>query len=153
MAVLHSINISDGGVPKHPVLQARITAAGVEGDRQRDRRHHGGPLRAVSLYSLDLIEALGREGHPIAPGTAGENLTIAGIDWRAMQPGAQVQVGEVQLVLTAFASPCRNIAGSFAGEAIERIGQKRHPGWSRVYARVIREGMLSVGVVVHLMNP
>ena len=52
---------------------------GLEGDRQRDLRFHGGPLRAVSLYSLELIEALQAEGHPIAPGAMGENLTMAGV--------------------------------------------------------------------------
>ena len=50
---------SRGGVPKLAVDEAIVTATGLEGDRQRDRRFHGGPERALCLYSDDLIEQLG----------------------------------------------------------------------------------------------
>jgi len=146
--VVRSINVSDGGVPKRPRQTAVVRTTGVEGDRQRDLRFHGGPDRAVSLYSMDLIDALQAEGHPIDVGTIGENLTIAGVPWTAMVPGARVDVGEVSLELTSYASPCRNIAGSFLDSQILRVSAKRHPGWSRVYARVLREGMIAVGDTV-----
>ena len=55
--VLVSINASGGGVPKLPRHRAAVTAGGVEGDRQRDLRYHGGPDRAVCLYSFDLMRA------------------------------------------------------------------------------------------------
>ena len=48
---VHSINTSGGGVPKLPRPEASITADGLTGDRQRDRRYHGGPMRAVSLLA------------------------------------------------------------------------------------------------------
>ena len=73
-----SINLSRGGVPKLPVEAAAILAGGLEGDRQRDLRYPGGPDRAVSLYSADLIRRLQDEGHPIVPGAIGENLTLEG---------------------------------------------------------------------------
>ena len=66
---MESINVSRGGVPKTSVFEALVTEHGVDGDRQHDLRHHGGPDRAVSLFSLELIQALQREGHPIAAGT------------------------------------------------------------------------------------
>ncbi len=142
---LFSIQISDGGVPKEPVDEARISAAGLAGDRQRDLRYHGGPDRAVSLFSLDRIEALRREGHPIAPGSTGENLTLTGLDWDAVRPGAELRVGPVRLAVTAFAAPCENVAPSFAGGDLTRISQKLHPGWSRVYARVLEGGLVRPG--------
>ena len=145
---VRSINVSDGGVPKLPRQGAAVRTSGIEGDRQRDLRFHGGPDRAVSLYSLELIEALRSEGHPIAAGTIGENLTIAGVPWTAMIPGVRVDVGEVSLELTSFANPCRNIAGSFLQGQILRVSERRHSGWSRVYARVLREGVLAVGDTV-----
>ena len=147
---VRSINVSDGGVPKLPLESCLITPAGLAGDRQRDLEYHGGPDRAVCLYSYDLIEALRREGHPIAPGTMGENLTLAGIDWQAMTPGSRVEVGEVELQLTDYAAPCRNIGGSFADRRTGRVSQKAHPGWSRLYARVTREGTVRVGDLVRL---
>src|SRR5260221_8483791 len=112
-ARVHSINVSDGGVPKLPRETCAVRVGGLEGDRQRDLENHGGPERAVSLYSLELIEALRAEGHPIAPGTIGENLTLAGVPWSEMGPGAQVDVGEVSLQLTRPAAPCQTNAGSF----------------------------------------
>lgn len=80
---VHAVNVSSGGVPKRRVLSAVVGREGLEGDRQADRRHHGGPERAVTLFSLDLIRALQAEGHPIAPGSIGENLTLEGVRWVA----------------------------------------------------------------------
>ena len=59
---------SHGGVPKRPVDSATVHARGMDGDRQRKRLIHGGPKRALCLYSQERIEALAAEGHPIAPG-------------------------------------------------------------------------------------
>lgn len=145
-----SINVSDGGVPKRPVPEAAVSRAGVAGDRQRDLRYHGGPDRAVSLLGAEVIEALAAEGHPIAAGTTGENLTIAGLRWSDVRPGVALQVGAVRLLVTSYAAPCRTIAASFAGRTFGRVSQKTHPGWSRVYARVLEPGLVRVGDPVRL---
>jgi MOSC domain-containing protein YiiM len=73
------ISVSQGGVPKLAVPQAHVTPLGLEGDRQAHPEIHGGPNRAVCLWSLEVITALQQEGHPIAPGCAGENITLAGL--------------------------------------------------------------------------
>jgi MOSC domain-containing protein YiiM len=137
-----SVNVSPGGVPKLPLERARVSPAGVEGDRQRFLEFHGGPERAVSIYSLDLIEVLRKEGHPIGVGTTGENLTLAGIDWSLMVPGMSLRVGEADLEITAFAPPCRTIAGSFVGRRMGRISDVKYHGWSRLYARVNTGGAI-----------
>jgi MOSC domain-containing protein YiiM len=142
---LESINASRGGVPKASLFEALITEEGVDGDRQRDLRFHGGPDRAVVLFSLDVIRALQREGHPIAAGTTGENLTVSGLDWAAVVPGAELRIGEVHLQITEYTSPCRKVAGSFAGDDYLRISQKRHAGSSRVSARVLAGGLVRMG--------
>ena len=169
---LASINRSHGGVPKLPVHEARITESGIEGDRQRDLSIHGGPDRAVLIYSMNLIQALAHEGHPIRPGAAGENLTLEGIDWSRVVPGVEIVIGEmdgtpaatasdsagghapgpVRLQVTTYASPCSNIKGSFADGNSARISSARHPGWSRVYARVITGGNVQVGDRVVLQD-
>jgi MOSC domain-containing protein YiiM len=149
---LHAIHVSNGGVPKHARASCRVTIDGIEGDRQRDLRFHGGPERAVSLYSLELVEALQAEGHPIVPGAMGENLTLAGVDWSAMVPGTTLVVGPVELTLTGFASPCKNIAPAFRDDGFVRVSQKVHPGWSRLYARVTRAGLISVGDAVRIVQ-
>lgn len=149
-AAVHAINVSNGGVPKLPRSCAWIDVNGVEGDRQRDLRFHGGPNRAVALYSLELIQLLQDEGHPIAPGTIAENLTLAGIDWSGMVPGARVQAGDVTLEITAYAHLCRKIAGSFSDGDSTRVSQKVHPGWSRLYAKVLHEGRVATGDKIFL---
>jgi len=145
------INVSPGGVPKLPVPAARISRDGVEGDWQRDRRYHGGPERAVSVWSLEVIEALRAEGHPVVPGGAGENLTVTGLDWSAVRPGARLQLaGGVELEVTSFAAPCPIIRANFSGGDFDRVSDKRHRGSSRVYCRVLREGAISAGEGVSL---
>ena len=142
---LHSINVSAGGVPKLARRSAAVRVGGVEGDRQRDLRNHGGPTRAVSLYSLELIRALQAEGNSIDVGCIGENFTLKGVPWDRMLPGAILDVGEVQLELTSYAGPCSNLVPYFVDGKFVRVAQKLHPGWSRLYARVLREGSVQVG--------
>ncbi|HYL89685.1 MAG TPA: MOSC domain-containing protein [Burkholderiales bacterium] len=152
-SVLHSINVSTGGVPKFARRSAAVRASGVEGDRQRDLRYHGGPTRAVCLYSLELIESLRAEGHPIDVGSIGENFTLGGVPWDRMVPGATLEVGAVQLELTDYAAPCNNLLPYFAGGKFVRVAQKVHPGWSRLYARVLHDGTVAVGDKVILGVP
>lgn len=148
---VESINTSRGGVPKASAFEALVTEHGLDGDRQRDLRFHGGLDRAVVLYSLDIIRALQHEGHPIAVGSTGENLTISGVDWPSVAPGAELHIGEVRLLITKYASPCENIGPSFASEDFTRISQKRHAGWSRVCARVLAGGIVRLGDSVALI--
>ncbi|MCA1563394.1 MAG: MOSC domain-containing protein [Acidobacteria bacterium] len=151
--VLLSINVSDGGVPKHPRQECVLRVNGIEGDRQAHPQIHGGPQRAVCLYSLELIESLRSEGHPVTVGSLGENLTLAGIPWHQMVPGTCVDVGAASLELTGYADPCRTIVGSFHDRRSARIFERVHPGWSRLYARVMKEGSLRIGDPVHVAAP
>ncbi|MGE0643212.1 MAG: MOSC domain-containing protein [Nitrospira sp.] len=146
---VHQINISDGGVPKLPVLEAKVGELGLEGDRQRNLKYHGGPDRAVCLYSLELIERLQDEGHPIDPGSSGENLTLSGLEWDLVEPGVRFTIGPgVQLEVTSYTTPCSLNGRWFRDEDFSRISQKFYPGWSRVYARVLQGGIVRPGDVV-----
>lgn len=142
-----------GGVPKHAVISAHLTLNGVEGDRQRDLQHHGGPDRAVCLYSMERIEDLRAEGHPIQPGSTGENVTLAGIDWPALRAGSRLRLGEAVCEITRPTAPCHNIAASFRDGRFARISQVVHPGWSRLYARVIQEGIVRTGDDAVVLEP
>ncbi|WP_299493549.1 MOSC domain-containing protein [Acaryochloris sp. IP29b_bin.137] len=140
------INVSDGGVPKKSVPSAHIDVEGLVGDRQKNLKHHGGPDRAICLWSAEIIEMLQGEGHPIRPGAAGENITVAGLDWQQLIPGVQLQLGDsVRLEITDYAQPCRTIARYFKLRCYGRISQKRHPGMSRLYTRVLASGNVSLG--------
>ena len=127
-AVVHSINVNpSGGVPKHPVPLTRLTVSGVEGDRQNDLKHHGGPSRAVSLFSSELIEALQEEGHPIQPGSTGENLTLRGVMWQDMAPGVRLRIGTAHLEITAPA-PLSSHSSEFQGRELHQ-DLRANPFW------------------------
>lgn len=158
-ARIHQISISPpprGGVPKLPVRECLVTRGGLEGDWQNDRKHHGGPERAVCLFSLEVIRRLRAEGHPIGPGTTGENLTIEGMEWTRVLPGTRLLIGAtdgIELEVASYANPCATIRDSFTALKFKRIEQELHPGESRVYARVVREGVVRVGDGVTLVEP
>lgn len=141
-----SLNRSDGGVPKLPVSSSEVTAAGLVGDRQRNLKYHGGPDRAVCLLAQEIIDDLAAQGHPIRPGSTGENLTIAGLDWSPLVPGVRLTLaGSVVLEITSYTAPCSNIAKSFLGGAIANLDQHKNPGRARLYARVLTPGTVTVG--------
>jgi MOSC domain-containing protein YiiM len=150
---VHSINVSPGGVPKRAIPEAWIDVLGVGDDRQGNQRIHGGPDRAVSLYSLELINALRDEGHPIDVGSTGENLTISGLDWARLGPGVRLRVGGSEIQIADFAHPCKTIGGSFTGGESKRISHKLYPGWSRLYARVLTPGHVAVSDTVEVLAP
>jgi MOSC domain-containing protein YiiM len=152
MPHIFQINISNGGVPKLALRQAEVTFLGVAGDSHRSK-DHGGPDRAICLFALENILSLQAEGHPIFPGSAGENLTLVEADWSKMIPGARLRLGsEVLIELTHFTTPCSTIADSFSGKDFSRILQEKHPGWSRIYARVLKTGQIRVGDQVETLS-
>jgi len=150
---IFQLNTSPGGVPKLGVREAMLTPTGLIGDVQKFTDIHGGPERALCLYSLERILELQGEGHPIFPGSVGENVTLVGIDWANLEPGVRVALGEDALIeIASYTSPCDSVNASFSDGKFIRISQKVNPGWSRIYARVLRGGTLFVSQKVHILN-
>ena len=147
------LSVSAGGVPKRAIAEARVTRLGLEGDGHRDAEHHGGPDRAVCLFSMETIRTLVAEGHAIAPGAIGENVTTEGLAWAEVVPDTHLLLGEgVLLQVTRYTSPCLTIAPVFSDRQYSRVSQKRHPGFSRVYARVLTEGRLRPGDGIRIVS-
>lgn len=152
-ARIFQLNSSPGGLPKLALREAVVTELGLVGDDHKFPEIHGGPERALCLFSLDCILELQGEGHSIFPGAVGENVTISGLNWDRMTPGQRLALGEEVLIeITTYTSPCNSIEDVFADGKYQRISQKVHPGYSRVYARVLRPGCLTVGQTVRLID-
>ena len=147
-----SINISSGGVPKRAIDAADVRALGIVGDVQANQKYHGGPNRALCLYSMNLIEALRSEGHPIDPGSTGDNVTIHGLDWPQLVPGVRLSLGGVEVEITGYANPCAKIQPAFLDRDSRRIDHRLHPGWSRVYCRILTPGELRRGDAVSMQT-
>ena len=139
-----ALHRSDGGVPKQGVESVVVSAEGVAGDRQANRRHHGRPWQALCLWSAEVIEALAAEGHDLAPGHAGENVTVRGLPWDDVRAGVRLRVGDVLAEVSVFALPCAKQARWFSDGQFQRIHHEHGP-ISRVYAFVIEPGRITVG--------
>ena len=147
-ARIFQLNISSGGVPKLPVREAVVGTTGLVGDAQTHTKIHGGPMRAVCLYSLERILELQTEGHRIYPGAIGENITITGLPWPELAAGQRWAFGdEVILELVKQTDPCKTIATSFVDGNFARVEHRGDvpPGWARWYTRVERGGRIRVG--------
>ncbi len=148
---LDRINVSDGGVPKSAVDSAEVGRRGVLGDRQAARQHHGRPWQALCLWSSEVIDELAGLGHPIAAGSAGENLTIGGLDWGALRGGEVLRIGSMTAQLSHPAVPCAKNAPWFSDGAFGRIHHDENRRWTRWYATVLTTGAIATGdVVEHL---
>jgi len=145
------INASRGGVPKTGRVQSEISTLGLSEDRQRDSEHHGGQDRAVCLYSLERILELQRQGNPVFPGAMGENLTLTGLDWAAIEPGMRIRIGDLLLETTRYTTPCSNLKPFFLNGDYSLVSQKANPGWSRLYARVLQPGRVQIGDAVQIL--
>ena len=148
-ATVAQINTSGGGVPKRPQPNAVVDRRGVVGDTQAERKHHGRPMQALSLWSAEVIDALrgrrtlgvcrrrGRErhgvGHRLDDHPAGR-----------AHPRSARSLAEI----SAFATPCAKNAQWFSDRDFRRIDHNRHPGWSRAYAWVLEGGEVETGDAV-----
>jgi hypothetical protein len=149
--VVAGLFLSDGGVPKSAVDTVEVGYRGVIGDRQATRVHHGRPWQALCLWSADVVASHAAAGHPIRPGSAGENVSLRGIDWTQVRPGVSMSVGTVEIVVTAYAIPCNKNARWFTDGDFERMSHER-ADQSRVYARVERPGRITVGDSARLVR-
>ncbi|MEX0846381.1 MAG: MOSC domain-containing protein [Ilumatobacteraceae bacterium] len=133
-----------GGVPKLPAAEVEVGFGGVVGDRQATRQHHGRPWQALCIWSTEVIEAFAADGHPLAPGAAGENITVSGLPWADVRPGVRLRIGGVLCEVTSFALPCKQNAQWFTDGEFTLMHHERGPV-SRVYATVLEPGGIVTG--------
>lgn len=144
MGTVAQLSVSQGGLPKTAVERVEIEWRGVVGDRQATRVHHGRPWQALSLWSTEVIDALHAQGHPIAPGLAGENITVSGLPWPDVRAGVRLRIGEVLCEISAYALPCYQNKPWFMHGEFDVMNHERGDV-SRVYATVLEPGSITVG--------
>lgn len=140
------------GIFKEP-RAGRVPIAGVAvgDDVQVDRKHHGGPFKAVYAYALEdyawWIEELARD---LPPGTFGENLTTEGIDISGALIGERWRVGTAILEIADPRIPCSTLRA--------RMGI---PGFVKTFARarrfgayfsIVEEGSVAAGDEIEVLE-
>jgi len=144
--------VSQGGVPKLPVDTLSVTITGCLGDKQSDLKHHGGPDKAVCILQNCIIENLQSKGHPIMPGSTGENLLLDGCDIGEIYPGSIIKFEQLEIEITQDAPPCKTISNSFTDGNFNLISHRKYPQFTRWYGKVIKEGKLNIDEEFEIIN-
>ena len=141
---LLAVCIGPGGIPKQSVPEARATAQGLVGDKQR-YPIHGGANRALCLFAIEDYQSLRRDGVACDnPGTFGENVLVQGLDFKALLPGDRLALGEEVLIeLFDVREPCGTL------KSVDARFPNLMLGRSGFVCRVLREGALRPGMRVH----
>lgn len=138
-----AVCISAGGVPKRPLLEAEVGVAGIRGDLHAHDKHNR-PDRALSLFDVEILRQLVEEGFPLEPGTAGENITVEGLNVQKLQNGTLLQIGEVLIRLEVPRKPC------YVLDVIDPRLKEAIVGRCGYMASVLQSGIICPGMTIRL---
>lgn len=136
-----AVCISAGGIPKRPQLEAEVSIEGICGDLHAHDKHNR-PDRALCLFDLEILRQLVDEGFRLEPGTAGENITVEGLNIQELPTGTLLQIGEVLIRLEVPRKPCYvldSIAPQLKDAIVGRCGYM---------ASVLRPGTVRPGMTI-----
>ena len=160
-------------IDKAPInAPVAVNFMGLTTDEQADRRHHGGPLKAVHQLATATYEKINAEfGLKVRVGTLGENLTTEAVNDLPEMTEATVCIGDVfqygqdetidgnaedsvQLRIVQPRRPCYKIndqIGQFTKvpNIASWVSKQGIAGW---YFEVVRDGMISADLPVYLID-
>ena len=161
-------------IDKAPIKEAvAVNFMGLTTDEQADRRHHGGPLKAVHQLPVATYEKINAEfGLKVRVGTLGENLMTEAVNGLPAMDESTVCIGDVfqyggqygntdnnnsvQLRIVQPRRPCYKIndqIGQFKLNKVPNIAswvtKQGIAGW---YFQVVRDGMIHADLPVYLIE-
>jgi MOSC domain-containing protein YiiM len=138
---------------KHPISSAvKMTALGVEGDQQADRKNHGGPDKAVLVYPAEHLDYWRKELQKpdFSYGALGENLSVLGASEADVCIGDRFEIGEAVVEISQPRQPCWKQSRRWDRvDFVPLIQKAGKTGW---YLRVLREGMIEQGLTAKLLE-
>ena len=141
------------GIFKSPVDgPVALRKHNLEGDGQADLSVHGGPTKAVYVYSTEHY-AYWREELPEVEfgwGQFGENFSVDGMDEHAIYIGDEFSVGTARLVVTEPRMPCFKLGVRFGRADMPKRFLKS--GRSGFYFGVLEEGTVEAGDTLQLLS-
>jgi MOSC domain-containing protein YiiM len=139
------------GGRKTPAPAAMLRFTNFDGDGQADLKNHGGPDKAVCVYSFEHYPYWEKTlGVTLAPGAFSENLTIAGLRESEVCIGDVFDIGEARVQISQPRQPCSKLAGK--NNRKDLPGMIHANSFSGFYFRVLREGMVRAGDAVTLVK-
>lgn len=127
---------------KKPVQQAFLSKAGFHGDGVADKKHHGGPDRAVCIYPFEHYAYWEKEfGVNLPPAAFGENLTLTNVLEEEICIGDILQIGEAIVQVTQGRVPCNTIDRRI--EMAPFLKAMVKTGLTGYLCRVLEEGMVA----------
>lgn len=141
------------GIFKEPVEgRIHLGRLNLDGDRQADLEAHGGPNRAVYVYTIENYRYWQEElDRPALPhGQFGENFTVDEMLEDQIHVGDIFRVGSARVQVTQPRVPCQKLAIKMNDPTFV----KAFLGSCRVgfYLRVLDEGEVGVGDQVELLE-
>lgn len=144
------------GIDKQPVEGAiAIRSVGLSGDAQGDRRHHGGPDKAIHHYAFDHYLAWRTEYPALAwrlmrPGAFGENISTLGLTEADVCIGDVLRFGTALVQVSQARQPCWRLNERFKDPHMaRRVQDSGRTGW---YYRVLEPGQIAAGDALTLVE-
>lgn len=124
----------------------------VASDKVVDRKYHGGVDKACYAFgtaSYPIWEKL-FPNVAVEFGMFGENLTIEGLDEKAIKIGSVYQIGEAIVQVSQPRTPCFKLGIRFGDQTVLKYFIEL--AFSGIYLRVIRDGWVKKDDEVLLLN-
>ncbi|WP_276351352.1 MOSC domain-containing protein [Cohnella caldifontis] len=133
------------GIFKNPVADAVVVRpSGVSGDEVADLVNHGGPDKAVCVYSLVHYPHWERVlGRPLGYGAFGENFSVDGLMEEEVHIGDVFRVGTAAVQISQPRIPCWKLAMKWGLDTLPELAAKS--GKTGFYLRVLEEGTVRTG--------
>ncbi len=126
------------------------STTGLAGDEQGDRKHHGGPEKAILAYAQENYAAWRADGVQIPEGGFFENLTVTGWPETAVHAGDVFRLGEVLVQVSQPRRPCTTLSARWAMRELPMLIQQT--GRSGYYLRVLGPGRVRAGDPMTLLR-
>ncbi|BBH19934.1 hypothetical protein Back11_12790 [Paenibacillus baekrokdamisoli] len=135
----------DTGIFKKPSERPLLlTKNGIDGDEQADLINHGGPDKAICVYSADHYpywQEVWKQ--PVASGAFGENFTVSGMTEELISIGDIIRVGQAFVQVSQPRSPCFKLGVKHNNPKLQLHVQQT--GYTGFYFRVLKEGIVQEG--------
>ncbi|GHE13539.1 MOSC domain-containing protein [Klenkia taihuensis] len=140
------------GIRKRPVTgRVAVLEETLDGDRQVNRKHHGGEGQAVYAYAAEDAAWWEAElDRDLPAGSFGENLRTTGLDLTGAVLGEHWAVGSALFEVTAPRIPCANFARFW--DVPDLVKRFTAHGASGAYLRVLRTGDVGAGDRVEVVH-